>query len=161
MTDGNHALTCSKIKSRHLRHHQAYDVIKHALVSADYLSCLEPNGLCGSTAERPDGMTLLPYISGTPLVWDFTCSHKLAATYASDATQEDAKVAELAATRKYTTYEEISRNYIVQPVAIETLGGIGPDSPTFVFELGQRIFNVNGSPLGTSYLRRRFGIAVQ
>ena len=75
MSDSNHALTCSKIKSRHSRHRQASDIIKHALVSADYPSCPEPNGLCVSTAKHPDGMTLLLYIRGKLLVWDFTCSH--------------------------------------------------------------------------------------
>ena len=127
MSDCNHALTCSKIKSRPSRYRQANDIIKHALVSADYPSCVEPNGLCVSTAMRPDGMTLLPYIRGEPLFWDFSCSHKLSGTYASVAAQVDALVAELAEARKCRTYEELSRNYIVQPVAIETLGGIGPD----------------------------------
>ena len=161
MSNGNHALTCSKIKSRHSRHRQANDIIKHALVSVDYPSCLEPNALCVSTAKRPDGITLLPYIRGKPLVWDFTCSHRLAATYASVAIQEDTKVAELAEARKYRTYDELSRNYIVQPVAIETPGGVGPDSLSFVSELGKRITGVSGSPLETSYLRQRLGIAVQ
>ena len=80
---------------------------------------------------------------------------------ASVATQEDAKVAELAEARKYRTYEELSRNYIVQPVAIETLGGIGTDSLSFVSELGKRITDVSGSLLETSYLRQRLGITVQ
>ena len=145
------------MKSRYSRHRQASDIIKHALVSADYPSCLEPNGLCASTAKRPGGMTLLPFIRGKPLVWDFTCSHRLAATYASVAIQEDAKVAEA---RKYMTYEELSRNYIVQSLAIETLGGVGPDSLSFVSELGKRITGVSGSSLETSYFQR-LGIAVQ
>ena len=103
----------------------------------------------------------MPYIRGKPLVWDFTSSHRLAETYATVATQEDTQLAELAEARKYRTYEELSRNYIVQPVAIETLGGIGPDPLSCVFELDKRITDVNGSPLETSYLRQKLGIAVQ
>ena len=53
------------------------------------------------------------------------------------------------------------RNYIVQPVAIETFGGSGPDSLSFVSELGKRITDVSGNPLETSYLRQRLCIAVQ
>ena len=121
MSDGNHVLSCSKIKSRHSRHRQANDIINYALVSADYPSSLEPKGLCVSTAKRPDGMTLLPYIRGKPLVWDFTCSHRLAVSYASVSIQEDAKEAELAEARKYRTYEELSRNYIAPSKPLEAL----------------------------------------
>ena len=105
-------------------------------------------------------MTLLPYIRGRPLVWDFNCSHRLAAT-ASVATQGDSKVAELAEARKFRTYEQLSRNYIVQPVAIENLRSIGPDSLSLVPELGKRLTDVSGSPLEISYLRQRLGIAQQ
>ena len=80
VSDCKHLLTCSNFESSRLRHSQANDIIKQVLVSADYQSCLESNGLCASTANRPDGMTLLLYIRGKPLAWDFTCRHRLAAT---------------------------------------------------------------------------------
>ena len=106
-------------------------------------------------------MTVQPYNSGKPPVWDFTCSNRLAATYPSAATQEVAKMADLAKARKYKTYEQLSPNYILRPVAIDTLGGIGPDSLCFVSELGKGMMHKFGSPLGTSYLRQRLGLAVQ
>ena len=46
-------------------------------------------------------------------------------------------------------------------VAIENLRGIGPISISLVPELGNRITDVSGSPLETSYLRQRLGIAQQ
>ena len=114
--------------------------------------------VCVSTAKSPDGMTLLPYIKGEPLVWDFTCSQTRSNLCISRDTGgcQGGRIG-----RKYRTYEELSRNYIVEPVAIETLGGIGPDSLSFVSELDKRITDVSGSPLETSYLRQRLGITVQ
>jgi hypothetical protein len=35
-------------------------------------STLEPNGLSRDDGKRPDGMTLVPWIKGQPLVWDVT-----------------------------------------------------------------------------------------
>jgi hypothetical protein len=35
-------------------------------------STLEPNGLSRDEGKRPDGMTLVPWIKGQPLVWDLT-----------------------------------------------------------------------------------------
>jgi hypothetical protein len=35
-------------------------------------STLEPNGLSRDDGKRPDGMILVPWIKGQPLVWDVT-----------------------------------------------------------------------------------------
>ena len=60
-SEENHALTSSKIKSRHTRHRYANKVIKQAMSAAEIPSELEPFGLCLSNAKRPDGKTLLPW----------------------------------------------------------------------------------------------------
>jgi hypothetical protein len=36
------------------------------------LSTLEPNGLSRDDGKRTNGMTLVPWIKGQPLVWDVT-----------------------------------------------------------------------------------------
>jgi hypothetical protein len=44
-------------------------------------STLEPNGLSRDDGKRPDGMTLVPWIKGQPLVWDVTVVDTLADRY--------------------------------------------------------------------------------
>jgi hypothetical protein len=41
-------------------------------------STLEPKGLPRNNGKRPDGMTLVPWIKGQPLVWDVTIVDTLA-----------------------------------------------------------------------------------
>ena len=45
-----------------------------ALSIAHIPSRLEPSGLDSSDGKRPDGITMVPWKSGNPLVWDATCS---------------------------------------------------------------------------------------
>jgi hypothetical protein len=44
--------------------------INRSLTSIHVNSTLEPNGLSRDDGKRPDGMTLVPWIKGQPLVWD-------------------------------------------------------------------------------------------
>jgi hypothetical protein len=44
-------------------------------------SILEPNGLSRDDGKRPDGMTLVSWIKGQPLVWDVTVVDTLADSY--------------------------------------------------------------------------------
>ena len=47
------------------------------------------------------------------------------------------------------------------PVAIETLGAIGPKSMVFLRELGRRIRAVTDEPKSADYLLQRISVAVQ
>ena len=158
---GTHALSCAKMKSRHMRHRLANNTIKQALASAEVTSVLEPNGLCLSNGKRPDGQTLLPWSRGKCLVWDFTCVHRKCPTYSSLSRLEGATVAGAAETRKLRTYEELSNRFLVQPVALETNGAVGPLSMKFLKELGKRIVSTSGDKRAASYLRQRLGLCVQ
>ncbi len=72
-------------------------------------------------------MTLVPWSSsGHPLVWDATCPDTFASSYESRATLEAGGVASLAEERKSAKYAHLSPQFIIQPVAIETSGAIGP-----------------------------------
>ncbi|KAJ0169558.1 hypothetical protein K1T71_014743 [Dendrolimus kikuchii] len=62
----------SKSAGRIPRHAGLNDIIRRALVSADVPAVLEPNGLIRDDGKRPDGMTLIPWSLGRPLVWDVT-----------------------------------------------------------------------------------------
>ena len=156
-----HTFVCNKMKSRHARHRLGNETILHALKSAEAPATLEPLGLSRSDGKRPDGATLLAWKGGKPLVWDFTCVHRLAARYSDKARQEGATIATAAEGRKRDKYRELSPHCVFQPVAVETLGGLGHDTLDFLRELGSRIGSVNGDKRAPLFLRQRLAVAVQ
>ena len=158
---GGHALVCGKLKGRHVRHRHANAVIQRAMAAAEMPTTLEPVGLCLTDDRRPYGQTLLPWSRGKPLVWDYTCVHRLAASYARRAVEPGPRVAEIGEEKKTRTYADLESRFIVQPVAMETLGGFGPDSMKFIAELGRRMTLITGEPRETVFLRQRLGIVTQ
>ena len=66
--------------------------------------------------------SLYPWSHGKNLVWDFTCRDSLAASYVSATSKEAGKAAELAEAKKSSHYEDLASQYLVTPVAAETLG---------------------------------------
>ena len=156
-----HALICKKTRSRFSRHGQGNDIIHRALSSADVPSILEPPGLCRSDGKRPDGLTLFPWSRGKSLVWDFTCVQRLAVSYTRIASAPGSSVAAIAEEKKVDKYKDLSRDFVTQPVAVETLGGLGPTTLSFLTDLGHRISIISGNKRSTEFLRQRLGIAVQ
>ena len=75
--------------------------------------------------------------------------------------KEAGKAAELAEERKLAHYDELSAQYIITPVANETLGSWGSRSLKFIQELGQRICEATGEKRSTSYLFQSLSIATQ
>jgi hypothetical protein len=65
-------------------------------------STLEPNGLSRDYGKRPDGMTLVPWIKGQPLVWDVTVVDTLADSYVLKSSEVSGFAAEMACKRKHT-----------------------------------------------------------
>ena len=158
---GYHTLSCRHIKSKHTRHSLMNETVMQALKSAFIPVQVEPPGLSRDDGKRPDGLTLVPWKCGKPLVWDATCINRLAVSYANQSGIEGAKVAELAENRKVQKYEQLINNYFVIPVALETLGGFGPLTCNFIKELGRKISEKTGEPRSTSFLRQRLSMAVQ
>jgi hypothetical protein len=156
-----HAFSCRKLKSRLSRHSRGNDAIHRALASAEVPSTLEPPGLCLADDKRPDGLTLFPWSRGKSLVWDFTCVHRLAPSYRRTASAPGAVIAASAEEKKGSKYQGLERDYIVQPIAVETLGGLGPSTLAFLVELGRRIATSSGNQRAAEFLRQRIGIAVQ
>ncbi|KAJ0183176.1 hypothetical protein K1T71_001152 [Dendrolimus kikuchii] len=78
---GHHGLSCSRSAGRISRHATLNDIIRRALVTAGVPAVLEPNGLCRDDGRRPDGMSLVPWKMGRPLVWDASCVDTLAASH--------------------------------------------------------------------------------
>ena len=74
------------------------------------------------TARWPDGMTLASWKHGKSLAWDFTCVDTLADSHIHLTSKGPGKAAEKAEKGKIAKYEDLTHNFIVQPVAAETLG---------------------------------------
>jgi hypothetical protein len=98
-------------------------IINRSLTSIHVNSTLESNGLSRDDRKRPDGMTLVPWIKGQPLVWDVTVVDTLADSYVLKTSEVSGFAAEMACKRKHSKYSSIiSSNYIFKGFAFETLG---------------------------------------
>jgi hypothetical protein len=119
--------SCSKSSGRFSRHTEINSIINRSLTSIHVNSTLEPNGLSQDDGKRPDGITLVPWIKGQPLVWDVTVVDTLADSYVLKTSEVSGFAAEMACKRKHSTYSSIiSSNYIFKGLAFETLGAKKP-----------------------------------
>ena len=71
------------------------------------------------------------------------------------------EVAALAEERKVAKYNGLPVTHSFTPVAIETLGAIGPKSLLFLKELGWRARRQSGDERAASFLLQRLSVAVQ
>jgi len=76
----------------------------------------EPSG------KRPDGLTLIGWQGGKPLIWDVTVASKLAASYADIAATGVGLVADQAADKRADKYADFMASYVFEPIAVENLG---------------------------------------
>ena len=106
-------------------------------------------------------MTMVPWSSGRPLVWDATSPDTFAASYRGQATLDHGCVAARAEERKGEKYTHLAPHYLIQLVAIETSGAFGPSTMAFLKELGRRISRATGEPRSTQFLLQRLSAAVQ
>jgi len=67
---GLHGFVCKHAPGRTQRHHALNDVVARAFSSAGIPVTKEPTGLSRTDGKRPDGMTLIPWHAGRPVVWD-------------------------------------------------------------------------------------------
>ena len=156
-----HGLSCKNSEGRHYRHGAINDIIHRALITASVPSRLEPSGLARTDGKRPDGVTMIPWQNGKPLVWDATCPDTLAVSYRSQATSSAGAVADLAEGRKAEKYSSLGVGYSFTPVAIETLGAMGKKSLAFLKDLGHRVRQRTGEVKAKAYLIQRLSVAVQ
>ena len=130
--------------------------MKRALTSAEYPSRLEPTGLCRKDGKRPDGVTLFPYRHGKSLLWDVTCVDTLADTYISVTSQTPGSAAEKAEKAKMNLYQELTKDYVFSPIAVETFGSWGHHGHTLVKEIGKKLCEITGDKRSTFYLFSEF-----
>ena len=115
-------------------------LLQRGLRGVDIPSALEPWSLFKLGDKRPDGVTLTPWTRNRPVVWDFTCVHRLAVSHGRLASAACASVATHRETLKCGKYEEIvtKNNLTFYPISCETLGGFGPQSVDFIRQLSDR-----------------------
>ena len=115
------------------------------------------------TGERPDGLTLIPWRSGRPLIWDVTVvsPFDLVASYVDKAATNAGTVADMAATRKTEKYSSLSSTYLFEPMAVENLGAFSSSTLNVLSDLGRRINDKSGDARETAYLFQRISVAIQ
>ena len=143
------------------RHQAANETIRRALVSGGVPSILEPVGVCREDAKQPDGMTLIPWEDGRPLLWDFTSCNTLAQSHRARAERGPGVVANFAEDQKCCKYASLTPSYIFAPVCIESLGAWGDNAKAFIRKIGRRVKEVSGEPRSTSFLIQRLALEVQ
>ena len=97
---GLHRLSCKKSEGCHYHHSMINDIVHRALTSAQVPSRLEPSSLTCFNSKRPDGVTMVPWKNGKPLIWDATCPDTLAQSYCSHATRRTGAVGAMAEEKK-------------------------------------------------------------
>jgi hypothetical protein len=149
---GTHGLSCFKSNGRFSRHTSSIHVN----------STLEPNGLSRDDGKRPDGMTLVPWIKGQPLVWDVTVVDTLADSYVLKSSEVSGSAAEMACKRKHSKYSSIiSSNYVFKGLAFETLGPWCKEAIDFINVIGNRLIAESGDSKSKKFLFERISLAIQ
>ena len=155
---GTHGLSCRFSKGRHSRHAALNDIIKRALDSAKIPCHLEPTGLYRSDGKRPDGASLVPWRCGRVLVWDATCVDTLAPSHRTLASRECRAAAMEAEQRKRSKYSHLEVTHCFIPVAVETLGAMGPEARSLFKEIARRIKITYGEERAHEFLLQRVAV---
>jgi hypothetical protein len=157
---GRHGLSCRVSAGRHIRHSQLNDVFSRALTSASIPNIREVTGLSGEDNKRPDGMTLIPFIRGRPLVWDATVSDLFASSNVDCAAQYGGAAADAAELSKINKYRSLSLTHIFSPLAFDTLGVPGADTRRTLKEVCKRLILATGEIKAGDYLMQRLSIEI-
>ncbi|KAH0810441.1 hypothetical protein GEV33_012350 [Tenebrio molitor] len=122
----------------------------------------QPNGLSRDDGKRPDGITLVPWIKGQPLVWDVTVVDTLVNSYVLKTPAVSGFAAEMACKRKHSKYSSIiSSNYIFKGLAFETLGPWCKETIDFINVIGNRLIAESGDSKSKKFLFERISLAIQ
>jgi len=101
---------------------------------------------------RPDGVTLVPWQSGKSLCWDVTVICPLAESYVTESAREAGDAAELAASRKEEKYASNGSEYLLAPIAVETLGPMNTLACQLLANLGRKISSASGDDREGAFL---------
>ena len=81
-----HGISRRKSEGRHYHHGAINGIIHRALNATCIPSRLEPSGLDHTDGKRPDGVTIILWKNGKPLVQDVICPDNLAQSYSCHVT---------------------------------------------------------------------------
>lgn len=158
---GHHGLYCNKSAGRYARHAMTNDLFKRALVSSRVPATLEPIGCNRRDGKKPDGLTLVPWLNGKPMVWDFTCADTLAKTYIKGNCKNPGYAANKREAFKKDLYQHLEPMFHFIPICVETLGPWGDEGKKLVRKIGAMLKEVSGEKRSTSFLIQRISVAIQ
>ena len=118
---------------------------------------MEPSCLNRQDGKRPDGLSLIPWQSGKPLLWNVTVASMLAGSYVDWSTDQ-------AAHKKTAKYTNLRVQYVFfQSVSVENLDLGTFSSPTldFLRDLGRRISHISGADREILFLFQRILVTIQ
>ena len=155
-----HCLSCKLNAGRFPRHTALNRIIKKTLNSVDIPSSLEPIGLCRNDGKRPDGVTLCPWKNGRSMIWDATVCDTFCAANLPQTCLQTASAAAAAEISKCRKYQELSLNYLFQPVAFETTGVWGPDTSRFMQTIKRKLLASTGDHKDFHHLCQLISITI-
>jgi len=157
-TFGTRGLACRYCGGYIPRHAAVNETVCHALVSGLFL---EPVGVCSDDGKRPDGMSLILWSQGLPLLWDFTYSDTLALSNLSTSTSGASQLANSAESDKIRKYSSWTSSFHFSHLCVEILGTWGSCACSLVRRIGARVTEQSGDSRPTVFLIQQITIQVQ
>jgi hypothetical protein len=157
---GRHGLSCEKSAGRQSRHSQINDIFSRALTSASIPNIREVVGLASNDNKRPDGMTLIPYSTGRPLVWDATVSDLFAASNVDGSSKCVGFAANAAEVVKINKYKDITVAHMFTPIAFDTFGVAGEETRSTLKSLAKRLVVATKEARAGEYLLQRLSLEI-
>ena len=133
----------------------------HVLVSGGVPTVVEPVGVCRNGGKKPDGMSLIPWLRGLPLLWDFTCSDTLAPSNLSTSASGASRLANCAESAKFRKYSSLTPSFHFSPLCGETLGAWGSCARSLVRRIVSWVMEQSGDNRATQFLIQKVAIDVQ
>ncbi len=158
---GRHGLACKKSSGRKARHETINDLIKRALATCGVPALREPTGCNRSDGKRPDGLTLIPWKRGKPLIWDFTSADTTCKSYIKLTCRKSGSAAKQRENAKVSKYQCLADNFVFYPMSIETMGPWGEECRKLIDEIGRMLKETTGETKAKSFLTQRISIANQ
>ena len=156
-----HGLSCARSAGRRPRHAALNETLARALRTAGQPCILEPTGLLREDGKRPDGLTLIPFVRGRPLVWDATVTDSLTPSLVGPNAAQAGTAVKRAEAAKVRKYAALERGYFFSPLAFETLGGPGPLTVELISKVSEALIRAFGNKRARTFLEQRLSLDVQ
>ena len=158
---GRHGLSCARSVGRRPRHSALNNLLTQALRTAGFPCIQEPPGLCQDDGKRPDGLTLIPFARGRPLVWDVTVTDSLTPSLVGRSASHPGSAAARAEAAKIRKYACLARGYDFRPFAFETLGGPGPLTSALISQVSLALERATRDKRAGRFWTQRLSLEIQ